>query len=126
MKNILAANQGGGGGNNTITNPALGNTLEGILSNDGGAGFFPALITSLVSLFLILGIIFAFFYMIFGGINYILSGGDKTKTENARHQITYALIGLVVLFSVFAIVSLIETIFDVSILQIDITQFFIS
>jgi len=126
MKNILAAGAGGGAGNNSITNPAIGNSLENILQNDGGAGFFPLLISSLVSLFLILGIILAFFYLILGGINYILSGGDKTKAEGARHQITYAIFGLVVMFSVFAIVSLVETIFNLSILQIDITQFFIS
>lgn len=109
-----------------ITNPALGTELNNRLINGGGGAYFSSLLSSLVILFLILGIILAFFYMIFGGINYILSGGDKTKAENARHQLTYAIIGLVILFSVFAIVGLIETIFDVSILQIDITQFFIN
>jgi hypothetical protein len=42
-----------------------------------------------------LGVISVFAIMI-GGIKYVLSGGDPSKTNNARSTILYAVIGLVV------------------------------
>lgn len=66
---------------------------------------------------LIAGIIF-FFMLVFGGIRWVLSGGDKAKTEGARNQITAALIGLVIVFSAWAIVSLLGSVFGFSLFDI--------
>ncbi len=62
------------------------------------------------------GLIF-FFMLIIGGLQWILSGGDKASTESARGKITAALIGLVIIFSAWAIATLVESIFGVSILN---------
>ncbi len=62
------------------------------------------------------GVIF-FFMLVIGGIKWITSGGDKTKTEGARNQITAALVGLVIVFAAWAIVSLIGTVFGVDLLN---------
>ena len=50
-----------------------------------------------------------FIMLLVGGLKYILSGGDKGKTESARGQITAALIGLVIVFAAWAILQLMST-----------------
>ena len=62
----------------------------------------------------------AFFMLVIGGIRYITSGGDKAQTEAARGQITAALIGLVIVFAAWAIISLVNAFFGINILQLDI------
>ena len=78
---------------------------------------FPEIIRGLVGLALVIAAIVFFFILVIGGIRWILSGGDKAQTENARNQITAALVGLVIVFAAWAIVQLIETFFGVQILQ---------
>ncbi len=67
------------------------------------------------------GLIF-FFMLIVGGLRWVLSGGDKAQTEAARGQITAALIGLVIIFSAWAIAQLVQTVFGVSILNFSIAS----
>jgi uncharacterized membrane protein len=72
-------------------------------------GFFAdpdKLITDLVNIAFIIAIILVFFYLIWGGIQWITSGGEKGKTEEARNKITAAVIGLIVLAAAFAILTL--------------------
>ena len=54
------------------------------------------LIVNLVNVALIAATIACLGYLILGGISWITSGGDKTKYEEARNKITYALIGLAI------------------------------
>ena len=99
-----------------LTNPVLNTTLQG----QTGINFFGNLIPRLVTLGLIIGVLIFFFIMIIGAIQWISSGGDKNALEEAKHKITNAIIGIVILFSVFAILKLIENFFGVSILTLDI------
>jgi predicted metalloprotease len=67
--------------------------------------------------FLFIGaIVVALFMLIYSGIQWIMSGGDKQKVESARHRIIYAIIGLVVVFLSFMIINVIGTIFGVNLL----------
>jgi hypothetical protein len=59
-----------------------------------------------INLILIISGLVAFFFLLWGGLQWILAGGDKEGTEKARKRITAALIGLVIVFSVYALVSL--------------------
>ena len=38
----------------------------------------------------------AILMIVYGGLKYVTSGGDATKTKNAQSTIIYALVGLVV------------------------------
>ncbi len=78
---------------------------------------FAALITYAIQLILIAAAVLFFFLLVLGGIRWITSGGDKGKTEGARAQITAALVGLVIVFAAWAIVTLVETFFGVTILS---------
>lgn len=52
------------------------------------------LVVNMVNAALIAASIASLVYLIWGGIDWITSGGDKTKYEEARNKITYALFGL--------------------------------
>lgn len=72
---------------------------------------------AVTAILVVAGLIF-FFMLIIGGLKWILSGGDKAATESARGQITAALIGLVIVFSAWAIAQLISAVFGVNILDV--------
>ncbi len=82
-------------------------------------GLINGAITLLLS---IAGLLF-FFMLVLGGIRWILSGGDKSSTEQARSQITAALIGLVVVFSAWAIATLLSQVFGINFLQFTLPDF---
>ena len=72
----------------------------------------------------ILGIsgIIAFFFLLVGGIQWILAGGDKEGTDKARKRITAALIGLAIVFSAYALAILVKSVFGVDILKFTIPK----
>jgi hypothetical protein len=107
---------GGGGGIEPITNPALRETLQG----KSGIEFFQDLVPSLVGLAFVVGALVFFFIMIIGAIQWISSGGDKAAIEGARGKIANALVGFVILLSLFALLKVIENFFGVDILILDI------
>lgn len=81
---------------------------------------FGSLIQTIVGVLFAVGAITFFFMFLLGAIRWITSGGDKAAVEGARNQITHALIGLVILLAIFVIIKLIEEIFSVCILFIDV------
>lgn len=66
---------------------------------------------------LIIGAIAAFFYMIWGGLDWIAAGGDSGKIESAKKKITQSVIGLVVLASVGALFLVLQTFLGINILS---------
>lgn len=74
---------------------------------------FGNVIQGLISLVLVVAAVIFFFMLVIGGIKWIMSGGDKGQTESARNQITAALVGLVIVFSAWAILQLINSFFAV-------------
>lgn len=78
------------------------------------------LISNSVSLLMILAAIATFFYLVWGGLEWITSGGEKAGTEAAKSKITNAFIGLFVVFAAWAIMKLIEQFFGICILGCDI------
>ena len=99
-----------------ITNPALKESIR----EQEGITFFQKFLPNLLTLGLIIGAVFFFFILIVGAIQWISSGGDKNALEEAKHKITNAIVGMIILFSVFAILKLIENFFGISILTLDI------
>lgn len=80
------------------------------------AGF----IQSAINILLVLVGLVAFFWLLIGGVQWIMAGGDKEGTEKARKRITSALIGLVIVFSVFAFVKILSAIFGVDLLNFNV------
>lgn len=101
-----------------ITNPSIGG-LEGMVG-EGGGGFLGSLLSTVITIILVVGGLFFFFQLITGAVSWIGSGGDKAKLEEARSKLLSAGVGLVLLFSAWAIITLIENIFGVGIVNFEI------
>lgn len=104
-----------------IKNNALGAGLQNLT----GVEFFGKLLPTMVGIVLVIGFIIFLFMMLVGGVKWISSGGDKAQLESARGTVLHGVIGVIILISVFAIVKLIEGIFGVKILTIDISPLII-
>lgn len=89
-----------------ITNPVLSQP-----GGQTGISFFQKFLPAAINLgFIIASVIFLFMLM-FGAIQWISAGGDKQALESARSRVTNALIGIVVLFALFAIISVVSHFF---------------
>lgn len=82
--------------------------------------FFQKFLPALIGLAFVVGVLIFFFMFIMGAIGWISSGSDKGAMEEAKSKITNALIGLVILFSFYAVALLINSFFGISILTLDI------
>ncbi|MBI2621396.1 MAG: hypothetical protein HYW63_01965 [Candidatus Levybacteria bacterium] len=100
----------------TNVNPCVrgGGVGFGTLCNFTLSGGF---IGKLVTLAFILAVLIALAFLIWGGIRWILSGGDKTKVEEARGTIVAALVGLVIVFLAFFIINFVFTFFGLGSIQ---------
>ena len=72
-------------------------------------GLFGATFTNLINLgfnlLFIVGLVLAIVFIIFSGIQWILSSGDKQKLQAARGRLTFAIVGLLVIAASFFIVN---------------------
>jgi len=73
---------------------------------------FGAIIGTVITIILIVAVIIALFFLIWGGIKWIISGGDKTKVEAARGTIIAAIIGLVITFLTYFVINLVLGFFN--------------
>lgn len=80
------------------------------------------IISGIIRLLVIVAAVLFFLWLVLGGIKWITSGGDKAKTEEARQQITAALVGLVIVFSAWAIAQLINVLFKVDLFNLQIQE----
>lgn len=92
-----------------IRNPVLPEGIGGGMPPSVGQGTqaIGNFISAIVGGMIVVGFIIALFYLLTGGFMWITSGGDKTNLENARNKITHAIIGFLVLASVWAIMTLV-------------------
>lgn len=89
--------------------PLLATQAAAITDIAAPTGFFTdvgVLINKALQFVLVIAALLVFLYLIWGGIEWITSGGDKGKTESARNKITAAVIGLIVVAASFAILQL--------------------
>lgn len=83
--------------------PSIGNTGSGSFQGAGPAA--SDLISALIQLgFVVGGLAFILMFLL-GGYQWITSGGDKDGLSKAKNRIVHALTGLIVLFSLYAIIS---------------------
>ncbi len=66
--------------------------------------------------------IYFFVNLLMGGFAYITAGGDKEGVQKATHRIRNALIGIAILLSSFVIIWIIEVLFGVSILSLNVPE----
>jgi len=89
-----------------ITNKAISTNF-----GSGGSLVTPVILARLIAILwrslLILGGLAVILYMASGAMMWLTSSGDKAKVEEARNRITAAIIGMAILFSMFALINFI-------------------
>lgn len=107
----------------TLLSTVLAQTEVKVTPNTGVTGGVLETVTIgnivswLVNIVLVIAGLIFFLMLIVGGLRWILSGGDKANTEAARNQITAALVGLIIVFSAWAIALLLKEVFGIDILN---------
>jgi len=69
------------------------------------------LIQGIIRIAFVVALILTFLFLLWGGIQWITSGGDKTKYEEARNRITAALIGLAIVALAWLLIKLVTYFF---------------
>jgi len=69
------------------------------------------LLSGAIGFILVIAALAAFIFLIWGGIQWITSGGDKASVEAARSRILAAIIGLFVVFAAWALMSILGEFF---------------
>lgn len=59
----------------------------------------------LITLLFLVGVVIAVVFLIYGGIKWILSGGDSKQVEGARNHIVAAIVGLIIVVGAFFILN---------------------
>lgn len=57
----------------------------------------PSVINTVFNVVLIFLFLVAFSYLVYGGAQFLTSGGDAQKVTNARNTVIYAIIGVVII-----------------------------
>ncbi len=104
MLTLLAETIGTSGTDQALTNTNCVDNGVATLS------CIPYVIQNILFWLFALAGIAAIVFVIYGGIKFVLSGGDPKQVDGARKTITYALIGLALILSAFVIINLIGTI----------------
>ncbi len=92
----------------TVPGPSL--TPVKIIAPDGvptGIGLGD-LITAILGVIILIGIVLSLMFMLYGGLYWTQSKGDKETLDKARRIILYAIIGLIVMSLSFVIVTVVS------------------
>jgi hypothetical protein len=87
-----------------ISNPLLKNGAQQV---ENPVLYTNNVIQTVFSIFFIVGVIYFMWHFIMAGYHLISTEGDPKKLTTAKDQLTFALLGLIVIFSVFAILKFI-------------------
>lgn len=77
-----------------------------VMVND--LGFF---VSQIISIIFIIAAVLVFVYLVWGGIQWMTSGGDKQATQAARDRISAALVGLAIVALSWALIQIITKFF---------------
>ncbi len=93
--------------NNTCSDPLNANTVICKSQNDSVNTIIKAVVNTLLFLIGVAAVI----VIIFGAITYTASGGEADAIKRAKNMILYAVVGLVIAFSAYAIVNWVLKVF---------------
>jgi hypothetical protein len=102
-----------------IINPVV-NRLVGNYNASAPATTMQRYLKNFINLAIGLAGLYFLFTILISGYQYITAGGDKESVQKATARIRNAVIGLVIVLSLFVILYVVETIFGISIRQINI------
>ena len=71
------------------------------------------IVSNLINLILVIAFIAFLFLLLLGGIQWITSGGDKESLAKAKGKLTSAIVGIIIVISAWAILSLVKYFFGI-------------
>jgi len=77
-------------------------------------------IRNIVVFFVILAVVIALLYLVYGGIKWITSRGEKDQVEAARNHVIAAIVGLIVVFLAIFLLSIVLAAFGIKFEQLQI------
>lgn len=86
----------------TITNPVV-NPLFGAGGTSQGTTIIGKLLSNVFSAMIIVGVIILIIMIIWSGLAIATAGDNKEKLQGGQKRLTWAIVGFVILVSVFAI-----------------------
>lgn len=105
MKQLLALNE------------IVNNAIPAAIVAKGSGGGLAFYIGSLWKTVVTVGGLAFIIYLVWGGIEYLISGGDKGKIADATTKITSSVIGIAILVATYAITLFIQGVFKINILN---------
>lgn len=100
----------GGPGGGTTSN--IRDEAKGLIAINTNLGDFVSRGASAIILVAALG---AFIFLLWGGLDYLMSGGDKEKIEKAKSKITNTFIALAIVAAAWAVYLIIDYFFGIGI-----------
>lgn len=102
---------------NPVINARIGNAAD---AADGGTApsvMIQLLLRNIITTALGIGGIYFFINLLIAGYQYISAGGDKESVQKATAKIRNAIVGLIVLLSIYAIAWVVGTVFGVNLTE---------
>lgn len=89
--------------------------LPGGNSTDHEADFANK-IGNILSIVMTLALLFLLFYLIWGGFEWLTSGGDSSKLEKARNRMLHAIVGILILSGTLALFMFVEYLLGIDVI----------
>lgn len=99
-----------------IAGEAQSQDLQGAQYHDNSDGGFGIWFSNIMTVAMTAAAVLVFGFMIWGAVEWITSGGDKSKIEGARNKISNAVIGLIILAATTALFVLVEEFLGIDVL----------
>lgn len=97
---------------NEIVNTAISSEITS-RGAGGGLAFYVATLWKTV---VTVGGMAFIIFLVWGGLEYLMSGGDKSKVADAQSKITSSVIGIAILVGSYAVTLFIQAVFKINIL----------
>ena len=94
-----------------ISNPIIKNGANQATSP---TTYFNIVLSTIFTLFFIVGVVYFIWHIVFAGFHLIASEGDPKKFESGKNEMVYAFVGLFIILSIFAILKFIGTVLGIS------------
>ncbi|MBI3980490.1 hypothetical protein HY345_00660 [Candidatus Microgenomates bacterium] len=101
-----------------ICNPVIANTIGQLATQADAAAKLAGVIAIFLRLGLIGGAVLSLLYLMWGAIDWIVSGGDKGNLEGARNKMTHAAIGLSLVAIVLVLLNFIGAFLQIDLLNL--------
>ena len=98
----------------TITNPVLKDSTA--ITTDPN-NYVNTTIQAIITLFFIVAVIYFIWHFVMAAYQMIASQGDPDKWKKAQQSILYSLVGVLLVFSIFAILKFVGTVTGIPGLQ---------